>query len=52
MEHSEYLANEALAYTASRPAQVLQAGDAFATRGPVRAYRKPSLLVRILRAFV
>lgn len=52
MSRSEYLANEALHATAVRGPQVPQAGDLFAARGPVRAYRKPSLFARILRAFV
>jgi len=50
MARSEYFANEALASTVSRPAQVLQAGDAFTTPGVRRSYRKPSLFVRVLRA--
>ncbi len=52
MSRSEYLANEALASSAARGAVVAQAGSLFAVRGPVRAYRKPSLFARILRAFV
>jgi hypothetical protein len=50
MERTEYLANEALAFTASRPAQTPQAGDLFAARGRVHSYRKPSLFARVLRA--
>jgi hypothetical protein len=46
---NEQTANLALAETAARTAPTV--GAHFATRGPVRTYRKPSLIVRILRAF-
>lgn len=45
---TEYTANLALAETITRPAPLM--GANFMVPGPVRTYRKPSLLVRALRA--
>lgn len=47
MPRSEHLANLAIAETPSG----WNVGRHFHARGPVRAYRKPSLLARVLAIF-